>query len=93
MEYLIAGDDAPLAHQPAYSRREIEFIIAQEDVVRLDDLIMRRTLIGLLGELTPALLDELAAIAAEVKGWTPEEMQKQITQVKKLYATRYGVDL
>jgi glycerol-3-phosphate dehydrogenase len=47
MDYIIAGQDMPLEHQPTYSQHEIEFIVTNEDVVRLDDLIMRRTLIGL----------------------------------------------
>jgi glycerol-3-phosphate dehydrogenase len=93
MAYIVAGEDTVLEHQPLYSRREIEFIVTNEDVVRLDDLIMRRTLIGLLGELTPPLLDEVAAVTAEVKGWTSEERQKQINHVKWLFATRYGVEL
>ncbi len=93
MDYLTAGTDTPLMHQPDYTRREIEFIVANEDVVRLDDLIMRRTLIGLLGELTPALLDELAAITAHVKGWTANETQQQIEYVRQLFANRYGVNL
>lgn len=93
MDYLTAGTDTPLMHQPDYTRREIEFIVANEDVVRLDDLIMRRTLIGLLGELTPALLDELAAITAHVKGWTADETQQQIEYVRQLFANRYGVNL
>jgi aryl-alcohol dehydrogenase-like predicted oxidoreductase len=43
----MGGQDLPLEHQPTYSRREIEFIVTNRDVVRLDDLIIRRTLIGL----------------------------------------------
>jgi hypothetical protein len=40
-----------------------------ERVVHLDDLIMRRTLIGILGKLTLPLLKELAAIVAKVPPW------------------------
>ena len=35
---------------PKYSRREIEFLAAQEQVIYLDDLILRRTLMGILGQ-------------------------------------------
>jgi len=44
-----SGPDAPLACHAGYSRREIEFLALNERVVHLDDLILRRTLMALLG--------------------------------------------
>jgi glycerol-3-phosphate dehydrogenase len=46
--YLQAGPDAPLSCHSGYTRREIEFIARHEHVVHLDDLILRRTLMGML---------------------------------------------
>ena len=49
---------------------EIEFIARRERVVHLDDLILRRTLIGLLGQTNRGLLKELAAIMTTSLEWT-----------------------
>ena len=69
--YLKAGADEPLKHHDAYSRREIEYIALNERVVHLDDLIMRRTLMGLLGQVNLPLLEELAEIVGPTLGWSP----------------------
>lgn len=82
--FLCAGPDAPLERHPDYSRREIVFLATCERVVHLDDLVLRRTPIALLGQLTPALLHELAGIVAEALGWPPQIADREIAQVELL---------
>jgi glycerol-3-phosphate dehydrogenase len=91
--YMQAGPDAPLASHPGYSRREIEFIAINERVVHLDDLIMRRTLIGILGELTLPLLEELAAVVAPVLRWPDEKAAAEIDRTVQLFKKVHGVML
>jgi len=91
--YMKAGPDTPLAHHVGYSRREIEFIALNERVVHLDDLIMRRTLIGILGELTLPLLKELAAIVAKVQQWPKEKTAAEIARTVQLFKKVHGVIL
>jgi glycerol-3-phosphate dehydrogenase len=91
--YMQAGPDAPLAHHAGYSRREIEYIALNERVVHLDDLIMRRTLIGILGELTLPLLKELAAVAAPVLRWSKEKTEAEIERTVELFKKNHGVML
>jgi glycerol-3-phosphate dehydrogenase len=91
--YMIAGPDAPLAHHAGYSRREIEYIALNERVVHLDDLIMRRTLIGILGELTLPLLKELAAIVSRVHQWTEQKTAAEIERTVQLFKKVHGVTL
>ena len=91
--YLQAGPDAPLVHHPAYSRREIAFIALNERVVHLDDLIMRRTLMGLLGQVTLPLLTELASIVAPVLEWSPQNAAAEIERVVALFKKVHGVNL
>ena len=91
--YMKAGADAPLAHHAGYSRREIEFIALNERVVHLDDLIMRRTLIGILGELTLPLLKELAAIVAKVQQWPKAKTAAEIERTVQLFKKVHGVIL
>jgi glycerol-3-phosphate dehydrogenase len=89
--YLEAGPDAPLACHPGYSRREIEFIARNERVVHLDDLILRRTLMGLLGEVTEPLLEELAAIVSPVLGWSNEDAAAEIERTIQLLEKVHGM--
>jgi glycerol-3-phosphate dehydrogenase len=89
--YIQAGQDAPLACHPGYSRREIEFMARRERIVHLDDLILRRTLIGLLGETTGPLLEELAAIAAPVLQWSQQDAAAEVERTIQLLEEVHGV--
>jgi glycerol-3-phosphate dehydrogenase len=91
--YMKAGLDEPLANHAGYSRREIEFIALNERVVHLDDLFMRRTLIGILGELTLPLLKELAAVVAQVQQWPKEKTVAEIERTIQLFKKVHGVNL
>ncbi len=81
-DYIARENDEPLEHYPRYSRREVQFILEREKVERLDDLLLRRSLIAMLGHLTNDLLQELADICAVSFGWSSErktaEMQRTI---------------
>jgi glycerol-3-phosphate dehydrogenase len=87
--YMQAGPDAPLACHPGYSRREIEFMAINECVVHLDDLIMRRTLMGILGEVNLPLLKELASVVAPVLKWSDmkaaAEVERTAERLRKVH--------
>ncbi len=89
--YLSAGPDSPLAWYPAYSRREIEFIALHDRVVHLDDVVLRRTLMALLGEVNRPLLEELAAIMAPVLGWSSEDAAAEVERTVQLLEKVHGV--
>lgn len=88
---IAAGQDAPLAHQPGYSRREIAYLAQHEKVIHLDDILLRRSLLAWLGHLTPALLEEIAGIAGEALGWSDEVQQAEIRRTQELLADHHGV--
>ncbi len=87
-----ASDEALSAH-PAYSRREIEFMLEHEQVARLDDLLLRRTLMAMLGEVTPALLGELAALCAKTLCWSDERKAAEIQRALELLRVKHRVEL
>jgi len=91
--YMQAGPDAPLACHAGYSRREIEFIALNERVVHLDDLIMRRTLIGILGEVNLPLLEELAAVVSPILQWPEEKTAAEIERTVQFMKNVHGVML
>jgi glycerol-3-phosphate dehydrogenase len=89
--YLQAGPDAPVALQATYSRREIELMARDERVVHLDDLILRRTLMGLLGQVNRPLLEELAAIVAPVLQWSGQDSAAEVERTIQLLERVHGV--
>ena len=91
--FIGCRDDRPLAHHAGYSRRELAFIMREEKVERLDDLLLRRSLIAMLGRLTPALTYELAEIAAESLGWSAERKAEEITRARAILRQKHRVEL
>ena len=85
--------DAPLEHHPDYTRLEIAWLLRNERVVHLPDLVLRRTSIAFTGTLTALLLDELADAAAEVLGWGVERRAQEVAATRALLADRHGVRL
>lgn len=87
------GDDSPLRHCSEISCREVAFLAENEKVTHLDDLILRRSLIAYLGQLTRPLVDELADIVAETLGWGAERKQMEITRTLHVLQANHGVHL
>lgn len=92
-EYLVQSTDHPLQHHPTYSRREVEYLLKNEAVKHLDDLILRRTVIALAGELSGDLLHELAEIQAEIFQYSPAEKEAEIARVIHILEQKHGVEL
>jgi len=89
--YMTQGQDRPLEHHPGYSRREIAFLVKNEMVTHLDDLILRRSLLAWLGQLTPDLLKELAEITAQQLNWSRGRVEKEIEQTREILSHDHGV--
>ncbi|MGD0046178.1 MAG: glycerol-3-phosphate dehydrogenase/oxidase [Bryobacteraceae bacterium] len=88
--YLQAGPDAPLACHAGYSRREIEFMALHDRVVHLDDLVLRRMLMGLLGEATRPLLEELASVVSPVLEWSQQDAAAEVERTIQLLEKAHG---
>jgi glycerol-3-phosphate dehydrogenase len=86
-------EDQPLEHLPSYSVGEIQFMVACERVLQLEDILLRRTTIALQGQATIPLLEELAAVLAVPLGWTPDEQVRQVRRTAQILQSRHGVTL
>ncbi len=91
--FIAQAPDKPLNSLPAYSQREIEFMLEHERVERLDDLLLRRTLMAMLGQATPALLGDLADISAATLGWSDQRKTAEIKRLVELLRVKHRVDL
>ncbi len=91
--FIAAGDDAPLAARADYSRREIAYLAQEEMIVHVDDLLLRRSLLAMLGQLSLPLVQELAEVLGEALGWSAEQVQAELERTVTLMADRHGVVL
>ncbi len=92
-EFMKRGTDAPLSSLAEYSRRELIFLAQVEKVRHLDDLLLRRTMIGMLGRLTRDSVAETADILEEALGWNPEMKKAEVERTLRLLADRHEVRL
>jgi len=91
--FMNGGTDFVLRTIPDYSRREITFLIQHEKIHHLDDFILRRSLLAMLGRVTREMIDELAVIFSNTLGWDAEQKQAEVTRTLSILADRHGVRL
>lgn len=70
--------DAPLRTLPGYSTGELRHLARSEDVVHLDDLLLRRTSIAFTGSATPDCAREIADAIAPVTGWDAAACEAEV---------------
>jgi glycerol-3-phosphate dehydrogenase len=90
-QYIAAGDDKPLGSAPGYSHREIMFVTENEKVVHLDDLLVRRSLLAMLGLVDAGVLRQVGEAAGAVLGWSDEQIQQEIDRAVDILVSRNGV--
>ena len=93
IEHLLAGSDEPVALAPDYSRREIELLAADEQVVHLIDVVLRRTSLGFVGGLSRPLISTLAEIVGGVLDWGRERRDDEIDATIRELHDAHGVEL
>ena len=91
--FIKRAADAPLKSVPDYTRREIMFLAQYEKIIHLDDLLMRRTMLAMLGRLTKDGVIELADVLGDSLGWGSEQKTSEVERTLRLLADRHGVQL
>lgn len=86
-----SGDRDPIPGTP-YSWGELRWAARHEAVLHLDDLLLRRTRIGLLlPQGGAALLDQIAAICMEELDWDEAEWLQERARYLELWRLRHAV--
>jgi glycerol-3-phosphate dehydrogenase len=94
LEYPSSRTDAVrLSGAPYYSALEIDWIVRQELVVHLSDVVFRRTTLAIEGVLTMEGLREIGAIAAQAFGWTEQRLSAEIEDVARIMSAFHGRQL
>jgi glycerol-3-phosphate dehydrogenase len=91
--FMNGGTDQILRTLPDYSRREINFLIQHEKILHLDDFLLRRSMLAMLGRINRGMIDELALIFANYLGWNREQMRAEVARTLTILADRHGVQL
>jgi glycerol-3-phosphate dehydrogenase len=91
IDYIAENGDVMLESTVEYTRTELQFLVAQESVVHLDDVFLRRTSLAFTGSITAEVLDEVADVVAEGLGWDSETRAAEIAAVRTLLADAHGV--
>jgi len=89
--FIAAGPDAPLPHA-AYSTRELLFLIRNEAVEHLDDLLLRRTTLAITGELSLDMMHAVLDLLADEKRWPATRRVAERDRFLTLMRDRHGVD-
>jgi glycerol-3-phosphate dehydrogenase len=91
--FILRNPDHELKSLSGYTRREIMFIVQSEKVNHLDDLVIRRTMLAMLGQLNMDILKELAGVVAESLNWSNEQKDAEVKRTLVLLEDRHGVRL
>jgi glycerol-3-phosphate dehydrogenase len=75
---FVAAGDTRLRHLPDYSAAELRYLCLATGAVRLDDLVIRRTLLAIRGRLNDDALAEIADIAAAAWGWSASRRDAEL---------------
>jgi glycerol-3-phosphate dehydrogenase len=89
--FITAEPDAMLPH-PGYSQRELLFLIRNESVERLDDVLLRRTTLAITGNLSLQMMEAVLDLLAAEKGWSPAQRTAERGRFLTLLRDRHGVD-
>ena len=75
-------DQDRLPNASSYSLAEIDWLIDNEAVSTMADLVLRRTTMALEHGLSKADLDKIATLFAHYRGWTENELQTHISHLQ-----------
>ncbi|MCI0550338.1 MAG: glycerol-3-phosphate dehydrogenase/oxidase [Anaerolineae bacterium] len=91
--YMNGGTDFFLKTMPDTSRREITFLVQHEKIFHLDDFVLRRSMLAMLGHLTREMIDELAEVVSSALGWDAEQRAAEVARTVSILEDRHGVVL
>ena len=91
---LALAHDDDLAYVPDSNTiwAEIRFAARSEQVIHLDDLLLRRTRLGLIlphGAMTPLISERLKQICQQELGWDEQKWQQEVERYTQLWQRYY----
>ena len=91
-QFIREGEDQKLHSLPEYSRREIGFIALHENVAHLDDLLMRRSMLAMLGRLSRAAVVEAGEVLGQWLEWDLPTTNAEVARVLQVLKDYHQVE-
>jgi glycerol-3-phosphate dehydrogenase len=91
--YMNGGTDFLVRGLPDYSLREILFLVQHEKICHLDDFLLRRSMLAMLGRVTREMTEELGRVIGNALGWDEEQKAAEVRRALAILADRHGVRL
>jgi glycerol-3-phosphate dehydrogenase len=91
-DFMKLDHDSLIVNWPTFSRREIRYLVKNEKILHLEDLLLRRTLLAYLGELSVPLIEELADALEVDLGWNKGQKKAEIERTLATLKDKHGVD-
>jgi glycerol-3-phosphate dehydrogenase len=85
--------DAALKSLPTYSQREISFLGQYEKIIHLDDMLLRRSMLAMLGRLTRESVEEIANSLGEALNWSNEQVRTEVLRTLEILKNRHTLSL
>ncbi|MEP2534246.1 glycerol-3-phosphate dehydrogenase/oxidase [Shimia sp.] len=86
-----SGDDEFLAEGCLYSHAEIKWLLKNEWVETLSDIVLRRTALAITGQISTDILDRLCTIFADERKLSEAQIQDHRNQLTKELEEYHGV--
>src|SRR6185436_14262842 len=91
--FMNGGTDFVLRSLPGYTQRELTFLAQHEKICHLDDFILRRSMLAMLGHVTRDMIDELARVFGNILSWDAAQREAEVARTLSILADRHGVQL
>ena len=94
-EELLAAEPetaTEIAELPGYTAEELAHLAATEQVVHLDDLLLRRTSLAFIGGLTDPRLQAAAEAIAPALDWDAERVTEEVSRMRGILRDAHRID-
>ena len=91
--FIVDGEDRPLQTTREVSTRELEYMVLQEQVQHISDVIIRRTALAFNGLVSAELIDEIADSLGTYLDWTAAERKGEIEDTRRLLQEQHKVSV
>jgi glycerol-3-phosphate dehydrogenase len=88
-----SGTDFVIQSMPDYTLREILFLAQHEKICHLDDFLLRRSMLAMLGRVNGEMINELAKALGNALGWDEERKAAEVARTFLILSDRHGVRL
>jgi len=91
--FVKATSAEALQSLPGWTRGEVQFLVECEKAVHVDDLLIRRSTLAWLGNVTRPMVQEMAEIMGASLGWNVAQVQAEVERTLKVLKEYHGVVL